>query len=78
MRVLQVVEFLNSRAQEKKSVNALLYQAIERRASQAVDAECLEAVISLQIKKEMLEVENMIIQSKLLRFTQILDNKDVL
>lgn len=78
LRVLQVVEFLNSRAQEKNAVNALLYQAIERRATPAAEAADLHEVILLEIKREMLLVENTVIQSKLLRFTWYPNNTEIL
>ncbi len=69
---LQVVAFLSDRGGKNGETQTNVLKAIARKASKAIEIDGLGVLIKYQIKKEVLELEKQLLESKLQNLTKVL------
>lgn len=65
LRVLQLVDFLSNHPTQKGKLEMRLLKTIEKKAVVTIEAEGLAVLVKYQIKQESLELEKLLLQSKL-------------
>ena len=75
IKALQLIEFLSEHRSFKGEMVGSALKSISKKASKALEVEGLGVLIKYQIKQEVLELEKLVLESKLRKLTLPLENK---